>query len=111
MEKAHEVAYREVGLGRSLYAPLFMMNEFSPDLLREFVSKNFSSERFTLAALGPGLDELMDYASEYFALPSQSDRQGSDTPAKFYGGGEARENTEDVYAYTLLMGEGARYAV
>lgn len=101
----HEIAYREVGLGRSLYAPQFMMAEFSPDLLREYVNQNFSPDRVSLSAVGMDLEELKSAATSFSI--SSSVQKDSGSPAKYFGG-EARENSEDLYAYTLLVGEGAR---
>lgn len=103
VEKAHEAAYRQSGLGRSLYAPYFQVGQFSSDMLKEYVGKYFTSDRISFA--GSGLDHslLLDAANNLEVKASEVPAQ----PAARYHGGEIREETEDLLAYSMLVGEGA----
>jgi len=104
VEKAHEAAYRQSGLGRSLYAPYFQVGQFSSDMLKEYVGKYFTSDRISFA--GSGLDHslLLDAANNLEVKASEVPAQ----PAARYHGGEIREESEDLLAYSMLVGEGAR---
>lgn len=105
VEKVHELAYREAGLGRSLYAPYFMMAEYSPDLLSEFVNQNFTADRMSLSAAGLSLADVTSLADRFDVDKSNS---GSDAQSKYYGGAEARASTEELVAYSILVSESVR---
>lgn len=105
VESLHYAAYREGGLGRSLYAPMFQLMEFSPDLLREYVTKNFSADRMSLSATGVDMSSLQSAAQKLSVEGSTGDGKSS---GGVYAGGEIREKSEDLLAYTILAAEGAR---
>jgi len=102
IESLHYAAFREGGLGRSLYAPMFQLTEFSPDLLRGFVNRNITPDRVSVSAVGVQMDDL----KAAVAKMSLQDGGAKDA-ASPYMGGEIREASEDLLAYTVLTGEGA----
>lgn len=83
-----------------------MMPEYSPDLLSEFVYKNFTADRMSLSAIGLNMADLSSFAAKFEVGKSDA---GSDAQSKYMGGAEARNSTEDLIAYSVLVGEGARF--
>ena len=79
------------------------MSEFSPDLLTEYVDKNFRLDRVSLSGVGVDEQTLVNVASDISGEGGSATAQ----PAKYFGG-ESRECTEHLQAYTVLVGEGAR---
>lgn len=108
VEAAHSTAFRETGLGRSIYSPMFQLPELNSDLLREFISVYFTPDRMCLSASNVSLDELTA-ATAAFQLPADmaGARAAGTTPAPKLYSGEYRENSEDLLAYTVIAGEGA----
>ncbi|XP_067929970.1 cytochrome b-c1 complex subunit 2, mitochondrial-like [Watersipora subatra] len=102
VENAHDVAFRSCGLGRSIYSPVFQMSEFSPDMLMEYVGKNFTADRVSFSGMGVDRGALLDLVG---GLKLQSSSL-KNPPAQYFGG-ESRESSEQLSAFTVLAGEGA----
>ncbi len=51
-ELLHQEAYRNRGLGQSLYAPLFNIHNLNEDVLRNFISKNYRFDGAAIVATG-----------------------------------------------------------
>ena len=64
VESAHYAAFREGGLGRSLYAPMFQLSEITPDLLRGYVNKTYTPERVSMSGVGISMEDLQAAAAK-----------------------------------------------
>lgn len=90
-------------MGRSIYAPAFQISQFNPDLLMEFVEKNFKLDRLSMSGVGVEHSVLLDAANSI----NVESGSASGEAAKYYGG-EYREPSEHLKAFTVLVGQGAR---
>ncbi|BFZ03870.1 hypothetical protein BsWGS_06908 [Bradybaena similaris] len=97
IELLHAAAFRDT-LGRSLYAPEFMIGKYSPDQLLHYVKTYFSSGRIALCGVGIHPDELEELASQFEPYSSIGVPQ---TSARFHGG-ELRENNGGPLSYVAF---------
>jgi ubiquinol-cytochrome c reductase core subunit 2 len=100
-ELLHAASFRET-LGRSLYAPEFMVGKFNPDQLLHYVHTFFSAGRIALCGVGIDQDELEELASHFKPYSSASVPENK---ASFHGG-EVRENVGGPLSYVGLVHEG-----
>lgn len=78
----HRAAFRS-GLSRSLYAPRYNAHHLDSDLLHNFRTRTFTSNRLTLVGLGVQHEDLVRYA-DLFRLPGP-DANFSRQPTKYLG--------------------------
>ncbi|XP_071952936.1 cytochrome b-c1 complex subunit 2, mitochondrial-like [Antedon mediterranea] len=102
MEKLHGTAFRG-NLGNSLFCPKYMLNEFTPDLLKEFVDTQFTAENMALVGLGVDHDTLKAMGEKL------SVNQGCkvNTVSKYYGGTESRVQNNNSLVHAALAVQGA----
>ncbi|XP_074648047.1 cytochrome b-c1 complex subunit 2, mitochondrial-like [Tubulanus polymorphus] len=103
IEHLHTAAYKS-GLGRSLFAPSFMVGHYSPEMLQDFVSHNFTSGRMAIVGVGVDHDVLVERAKEFYTPVAGG---GSSAEKTKYRGGEARIDTISEFAHVALVSEGA----
>ncbi|KAL8558419.1 hypothetical protein ACOMHN_064766 [Nucella lapillus] len=97
----HQAAFRDT-LGRSLYAPEFMVGRYSPEQLLHFMKAYYSTGRLALVGVGVDHEEMVGYAQKF--SPFSAANIAHDT-AKYYGG-EMRRDTGGDLTYVALAFEG-----
>jgi len=102
----HRAAFRS-GLSRSLYAPRYNAHHLDSDLLHNFRTRTFTSNRLTLVGLGVQHEDLVRYA-DLFRLPGP-DANFSRQPTKYLGS-EVREENLSELVHVALASEGASLA-
>lgn len=97
----HAAAFRDT-LGRSLYAPEFMLGKYHPDQLTHFVKSYFSAGRMALVGVGVDHGELEELAQQFEPHATA----GVPTEKATYHGGEIRDNTGGELAHVAVGCEG-----
>lgn len=106
MEEAHRLAYRGIGLGRSLYYNKSNCATINRDAVLDFVTANFKDSNNT-AVVGVGMDSetMCELADEYlWALEGGS---ASSTPSTWTGMREAHVEAGGAETRALYLCEGA----
>ncbi|XP_064626076.1 cytochrome b-c1 complex subunit 2, mitochondrial-like [Lineus longissimus] len=87
IELLHESAFRDT-LGRSLYAPEFMVGHYDVDQIADYVNNHYTAGRMALVGIGIEHDDLLHYAKHF----NPTSGPGVPTaPAKFSGGNKRVE--------------------
>uniref|UniRef100_A0A0B6Z630 Peptidase M16 N-terminal domain-containing protein n=1 Tax=Arion vulgaris TaxID=1028688 RepID=A0A0B6Z630_9EUPU len=97
MELLHAASFRET-LGRSLYAPDFMIGKYTPEQLLHYVKTYFSAGRIALCGVGVHQDELEELANQFKPYSSVEVPQTNAT----FQGGEIRDNNGGPLSYVAL---------
>ncbi|XP_041473467.1 cytochrome b-c1 complex subunit 2, mitochondrial-like [Lytechinus variegatus] len=101
MEQLHSAAYRDT-LGRSIYAPQYMVGKHTTQMLKDYVSSRYTAENMAIVGIGVDHSDLKTFG-ESFDLQ----RGDPSTPAAKYSGGELRNQCSSPLAYAALGVEGA----
>jgi len=102
IENLHKAAFR-TGLGNSLYAPSYAVGSHSTDMLRQFVSQHFTTNRMAVVGVGVDHESLVGYVDSQFKVESGA---GPESPASKYSGGEVRVETDSGLVYAAVATEG-----
>ena len=87
----HQAAFRDT-LGRSLYAPEYMIGKYSPEQLLHFMKTYISTNRIALVGVGVDHDELLTRAK---SLTPFAAAEIANDKAKYHGGTFFIQNAED----------------
>ncbi|XP_046361721.2 cytochrome b-c1 complex subunit 2, mitochondrial-like isoform X2 [Haliotis rufescens] len=105
-ELLHQAAFRNT-LGRSVYAPQFMVGKYSPEQLLHYVKNYFTGERMALVGAGVDHDVLVNLAKKF--TPFSSAGAASEL-AQYHGGGEIRVANDGPLTYAAVAVEGPSLA-
>eukprot|EP01114_Cavostelium_apophysatum_P017781 TRINITY_DN535_c0_g1_i1.p1 TRINITY_DN535_c0_g1~~TRINITY_DN535_c0_g1_i1.p1 ORF type:complete len:470 (-),score=123.19 TRINITY_DN535_c0_g1_i1:86-1495(-) len=95
-ELLHQEAFRNKGLGNSLYPPIYNIHNIDSDLLLRYLATQYTADRVTLVAAGNvDHDQFVKIAEEKFAFlqKSQDNSPGAhlvSSVSSQYVGGDAR---------------------
>ncbi|XP_033631111.1 cytochrome b-c1 complex subunit 2, mitochondrial-like [Asterias rubens] len=103
LENLHSAAFRDT-LGRSLYAPEYMVEKISTEMLMDWVNNMYTAENMALVGVGVGHDELKAFG-ENFELKTGP---RNEMPAAKYAGGEIRKQQNSGFAYAAVGVQGAK---
>jgi len=103
-ELLHKAAYRDGGLGNSLYCPEPMIGKHRCVDLDAFHKKHVTAERSILVGLNMPFTHLLEYAS---SLELESGA-GPSASAKYYGG-DARQDVHGNLAYVAIAAESGNF--
>jgi len=108
-ELAHEAAYRQGPLSRSLFCLPSNIHHMNNSLLLDFVDAHFTTDRIAILGLGVAHEDLTELVYEYFdASRTPPLTPLTQLPAKFYGGSDLRRDTGGSVVFASLVTEGAR---
>ncbi|XP_072029462.1 cytochrome b-c1 complex subunit 2, mitochondrial-like [Amphiura filiformis] len=102
MDDVHSAAFRET-LGRSAYAPEYMIGNHSTDMLLEYVQQHYTAGNMALVGVGVDHSELTKLAEQFEA------RTGSGAvkqAATFTGGAELRNQCGGDFSLAAVAVEG-----
>lgn len=99
-ELLHKAAYRDGGLGNSLYCPEHMIGKHKCVDLEAFHKKHVTAERSILVGINMEFTHLLDYAK---SLEFESGA-GPSTSAKYFGG-DARVDAVGPLAHVAIAAE------
>lgn len=98
----HAAAFRNTGLGNSLFLPSYHIGKLGPDVMSSYVASTHLANRMAVVGLGVDHDALVSYASSL----DVSKGEGV-TGLAAYGGGEIRQETGASVTIVVVAGEGA----
>ncbi|XP_067670729.1 cytochrome b-c1 complex subunit 2, mitochondrial-like [Haliotis asinina] len=101
-ELLHQAAFRNT-LGRSVYAPEFMVGKYSPEQLLHYIKNYYTGERMALVGAGVDHDVLVNLAKKFTPFSSAG---AASEPARYYGGGELRVANSNPLTYAAVAVEG-----
>lgn len=109
-DRFSEVAYRGQTIGRAILGTPDTVQSFTPDQIRGYLSRNYTTDRMFIVAAGAvDHDTLVKQVEERFALLPLTPSAPPVFEAARYLGGEVRE-TRDLMDTQLLLGfEGKAY--
>jgi len=82
-ELLHQEAFRHQGLGNALYAPSYNLDNITPEVLNDFVSKNFTAKNIVVLGVGAlGSNWINDVSSKF----PQEGSKPSTRPSVYTGG-------------------------
>ncbi|PIK44596.1 putative cytochrome b-c1 complex subunit 2, mitochondrial [Apostichopus japonicus] len=102
IEGLHSAAFRS-SLGKSLYAPEFMIPSISPQSLHDFVDGHFLAGNMALVGVGVDHDDLRAFGDK---MPLKEGGVVQKVPAKFHGGQQSRNPTSSALAFAAIGVEG-----
>ncbi|XP_046581871.1 cytochrome b-c1 complex subunit 2, mitochondrial-like [Haliotis rubra] len=105
-ELLHQAAFRNT-LGRSVYAPEFMVGKYSPEQLLHYIKNYYTGERMALIGAGVDHDVLVNLAKKFTPFSSAG---AASEPARYYGGGELRVANSNPLTYAAVAVEGPSLA-
>ncbi|GFO38181.1 mitochondrial-processing peptidase subunit alpha [Plakobranchus ocellatus] len=97
VELLHSAAFRNT-LGRSLYAPDFMVGKYHSEQVAQYVKTYFSAGRMALVGVGIGHEELEELASQF----ETSGSAGVPAEKAAYHSGEVRHNSGGPLTYVAF---------
>ncbi|CAL1528690.1 unnamed protein product [Lymnaea stagnalis] len=103
VEALHTAAFRNT-LGRSLYAPEFMVGKYTPEQVQQYINKYFSAGRLALVGVGIDQEELEEFGQTFEPYQAVNVPQQQ---AVYYGG-ELRDNSGGELSYVALACGGPR---
>lgn len=105
VELLHSAAFRDT-LGRSLYAPDFMVGKYTPEQVAQYVKTYFSAGRLALVGVGICHEELEHLGSKFEPFGSA----GVPTEKALYHSGEERHNSGGDLSYVGIAHGGPSQA-
>ncbi|KAK3868594.1 hypothetical protein Pcinc_026029 [Petrolisthes cinctipes] len=102
LELLHSAAFRNTGLGNSLFVPPHHLGKISSDMLKNFVASTHLAGRMAVVGLGVDHDALVKYASSLV----EAGGEGVAGPAA-YGSGELRLETGAAVTLVAVAGASA----
>lgn len=101
-------AFPDQPIGRTILGTVDSVSEFTPDVIRKYMGRNYVGDHMTMAAAGNvDHDELVRVAGERF---SDLKRNGAPAPQRAeYRGGEERLVSDHEQAHIVLGFEGRAY--
>lgn len=104
VDQIHKAAYRNGGLGNSVYAPCSKIGAICTNSLTAFADKHFVNGNAVLFATNAVHEDLT-----FFGENHSSFRNGSavSPSTSAYKGGEVRREADTKYAHVIVAGEGA----
>nr|XP_045616737.1 cytochrome b-c1 complex subunit 2, mitochondrial-like [Procambarus clarkii] len=102
LDLLHSAAFRNTGLGNSLFLLPHRVGKLGTDVLSSYLASTHLANRMAVVGLGVDHDALVSYASS-LGLPKGEDVAGSAA----YGGGEIRQETGAAVTVVAVAGEGA----
>lgn len=102
IDDLHHAAYRNIGLGNSIFCPQHLVGSISLETLSKFVAENMTSQRAAVVATGMEHDQLVSYAQSISLVAGEGAVAGGK-----YKGGEIRVDIEGNLVYVAVAGEGA----
>lgn len=111
-DRFSEVAFRDQPLGRAILGTPETVKSFTPQDLRHYLDRHYTSERMIIVAAGAiDHDSFVRQVEQRFAsIPTGSTDNSFVTPAKYIGG-DYRESRNLMDAQFLLGFEGRAYHV
>ncbi|XP_038068355.1 cytochrome b-c1 complex subunit 2, mitochondrial-like [Patiria miniata] len=102
LENLHAAAFRTT-LGRSLYAPEYMVGKIGSEMLLEYVNNMYTAENMALVGVGVDHGDLKAFGEKFDV------KRGFKTvaPAANYAGGEIRSQRDSPYSYVAVGVQGA----
>jgi len=105
-ELAHEAAFRQTPLGRSLYIDECRIPGLNNDHLLSFVETHFTNDRISVLGLGVDHDDLLEDVAKYFsAARAEPSSPIDNNPVKFHGGSEIRRESASGVAHIALVAQ------
>lgn len=107
-----ETAYRNQTIGRPILGTPETVNSFTPEQIRAYLARNYTTDRmFVVAAGAVDHEAIVRQAEERFAAVPQRPLLTPVSEAANYTGGEFRETRDLMDAQILLGFEGRAYHV
>eukprot|EP01087_Luapelamoeba_hula_P024104 TRINITY_DN905_c0_g1_i1.p1 TRINITY_DN905_c0_g1~~TRINITY_DN905_c0_g1_i1.p1 ORF type:complete len:484 (+),score=71.72 TRINITY_DN905_c0_g1_i1:36-1487(+) len=94
IELLHQEAFRNTGLGRSLYAPTSRVNAITPKIVQGFLDRTFVSQNLAVVAVGAEHDHFVGLVKDVVTALGSGQQNSRKTE---YVGGDARVATEADY--------------
>ncbi|KAL7636061.1 UNVERIFIED_CONTAM: hypothetical protein RMT77_013880 [Armadillidium vulgare] len=105
LDLLHGAAFRNTGLGNSLFIPDSRIGKINPEELQEFVKQTHTPSRIAIVGIGGvPLEKLIKLGKKMDADPQSN---LADTPST-YAGGEIRKETGGPFTHVALVGPGAK---
>ncbi|XP_071504867.1 cytochrome b-c1 complex subunit 2, mitochondrial-like isoform X1 [Diadema antillarum] len=101
MEQLHGAAYRDT-LGRSIYAPEYMVDCFTTGMLTDYVKSRFTADNMALVGIGVDHNDLKAFGETFSVARGDT----VDNKARYIGG-ELRDHCNSPLTYAALAVEGA----
>lgn len=109
-DKFSEIAYLNQTIGRPILGTPEKVRSFTPDQIRTYLSRNYTTDRmFVIAAGAVDHDEFCKQVEQRFASLPQTPSAPPVLEAARYIGGETRETRDLMDAQILLGFEGKAY--
>jgi len=102
LELLHTAAFRNTGLGNSIFVPSHHVGKINTDMLNGFVASTHLASRMAVVGLGVDHDDLVKYASSLGVAGGE----GASGQAS-YGGGEIRQENGAAVTVVAVAGAGA----
>lgn len=102
LELLHSAAYRNSGLGNSIFVPEYQLGKLSHDVMAEFFASTHLASRMAVVGLGVDHDGLVSYAKGL----GVGSGDGFATSGS-YGGGELRKENGAAVTCVAVAGAGA----
>jgi len=104
VEALHKAAFRNSGLGNSLYCPEYAIGSHTSEQLKDYVAKHYALDRLALTGVGCDHSTITNFADRLIA----DKVTGATADGKsVYGGGEVRLDTGGNISYIAVAGKGA----
>ncbi|MDB5523555.1 MAG: insulinase family protein [Rhizobium sp.] len=109
-DKFSEVAYRDQTIGRAILGTPESVREFNPDEIRNYLSRNYVTDRMYVVAAGAVRHEdfVREVETRFASLPTKPSAPLIMEPARYIGG-EIREGRDLMDAQVLFGFEGKAY--
>lgn len=104
LELLHQEAYRNQGLGQSLYAPAFNIHHLNPAKLSNFVKSYYTSDNLVIVATG-GIEHptFVKLVEQYFT--HQKGQGTKSTPSAYFGGEQRHPGDFETHLALGFEGE------
>lgn len=102
LDMLHKAAFRETGLGNSIFIANHNIGKISQSLMQDYVAQTHLADRMAVVGLGVDHEALISYAKGLGVA-------GRDGPAgaSTFGGGEIRQDTGAPVSVVAVAGPGA----
>ncbi|UMM43816.1 hypothetical protein L5515_019162 [Caenorhabditis briggsae] len=104
VDQIHKAAYRNGGLGNSVYAPCSKIGAICTNSLTAFADKHLVNGNAVLFATNASHDDLALFGENHSPIRNGSAVSPSSSA---YKGGEVRRDADSKYAHVIVAGEGA----